>query len=52
VCFRIFNFVLAFDVFAIGCLLPVDYTTTTPWRDLEFLQNYGHGHLPQPDCKD
>src|SRR5665647_1114578 len=42
----------AFDVFAIGCLLAGDYTTTTPWRDLEFLQNYGHGHHPQADCND
>jgi len=35
-----------FDAFAIGFLLAGDYTTTTFWRDVEFLQNYGHRQLP------
>jgi hypothetical protein len=31
-----------FDILAIGFLLAGDHTTTTFWREVEFLQNYGH----------
>ena len=41
-CFRILNFIFVFDVLAIGFLLAGDHTTTTFWRDVEFLQNCGH----------
>src|SRR5664279_2618664 len=34
-----------FDVLAIGFLFAGDHTTTTFWRDLEFLQNCGHRQL-------
>src|SRR5450631_4913148 len=34
-----------FDLFAIWFLLAGDHTTTTFWRDVEFLQNYGHRQL-------